>query len=108
MREVMNRLISTSRDYIYGIVRDDENVIAFGRMVNGQKVRHGSISDSGVVGYEFLVLRMDNSEEYRARDLEDLLCFMNNLDLCGNTAYGWNEATMRSIATRERNATILA
>ena len=54
----------------YGLVRGQEDVIAFGTVgANRTKTRLGSIAlQEESIGYEFLVLSMDSTSEFRAKD----------------------------------------
>ena len=78
---------------IYGLVKGDESVIAFGQVNNGNKERYGSISiqDEGV-GYKFLVLSADNTEEFRAKDKNELNWFLWALGTSGSwdNAINWS------------------
>lgn len=68
----------------YGVVRDDESVLAFGtKNSDGSKIRVGSISHQDVDGEGyFLVLQYPNSEEeYRAKTLCELGWFLWFLNL---------------------------
>lgn len=73
----------------YGLIRGREDVIAFGTVSNGAKIRIGSIAlqEEGI-GYEFLVLSIDNTEEFRATDKNQLYWFLWAL----GTSNSWEDA----------------
>ena len=83
--EVMAHLQFHADGFEYGVVREDESVVAFGRILNGVKIRFGSISlqEEGA-DYQFLVLKIDNTEEFRAENLNQLEWFMWGLSHTGN------------------------
>lgn len=74
----------------YGLVRGREDVIAFGTIAkDGSKVRLGSIAlQTESSDYEFLVLSMDNAEEFRAANLNQLYWFMWAL----GTSNSWSDS----------------
>lgn len=78
---VMSYLSKLNTNFVFGVVWEDESVIAFGtKNPNGTKNRVGSISiqEEGI-GYEFLVLSMDNTNEFRATDINQLYWFLWSL-----------------------------
>ena len=78
----------------YGLVRGQEDVIAFGTVgANRTKTRLGSIAlQEESIGYEFLVLSMDSTSEFRAKDRNELHWFLWALGTSGdwNTAEDWS------------------
>jgi len=75
----------------YGVVKGTD-VIAFGVLnEDGTKVRLGSISvQDPSISYRFLVLSMDNTEEYRADTINQVFWFMWALDYFGD----WDVAAL--------------
>ena len=67
----------------FGVVREDETVLAFGLIQNGKKTRMGSITFHDVPGDEhFLVLSYpDSAEEFRAMSLSELGWFLWKLSI---------------------------
>lgn len=85
IKEIMNYLkVGPACNFTYGIVREEESILAFGvKNRDGSKVRIGSISaiENGF-GNEFLVLSIDNNEEFRAQDRNQLYWFLWKLEQC--------------------------
>jgi hypothetical protein len=75
----------------YGVI-EGTDVVAFGVLnEDGTKVRLGSISEQDPsIGYCFLVLSIDNTEEYRADTINQVFWFMWALDHFGD----WDVAAL--------------
>lgn len=72
----------------YGLIRGREDIIAFGTLGQDRtKVRLGSIAmQEESADYEFLVLSMDNTKEFRAKDRNELHWFLWALGTSGDWA----------------------
>lgn len=70
----------------YGLIRGREDIIAFGTMSqNKTKIRIGSIAlQEESIGYEFLVLSMDGTNEFRAKNKNELHWFLWALGTSGD------------------------
>ena len=77
--EYLSRHPLVGTAFTYGIIREDESVLAFGRTVNGKKVREGSITQDHN-GEGWLILSMDGAEEAHAKTLSDVHWFLWALD----------------------------
>ncbi len=79
-REIMRFLETHPASNVldFGVVREDETVLAFGLIQNGKKTRMGSITFHDVPGDEhFLVLSYpDSAEEFRPASLSELGWFL--------------------------------
>jgi hypothetical protein len=84
MRNVMAHLTHpTLSGWVIGLVREDETVLAFGRVDNtGVKTRVGSITRE-CDGEGFIVLTMDG-EEARPSNQNELFWFLWAFDVHGN------------------------
>lgn len=73
--------------FITGVVFADKSVLAFGRMIDGEKVRYGSISYHGepeMPGSHWTVLSYpDSAHEFRADTKEEVHDFLLMLSATG-------------------------
>lgn len=87
--DMSNHLVEAEKPlpFITGVVFADQSVLAFGRMVDGKKVRYGSISHHGepnMPGSHWTVLSYpDSQHEYRAKSKEEVHDFLLMLSATG-------------------------
>ena len=68
----------------FGIVREDESVLAFGTGEGETKVRLGSVTYNEDEGYYLVLQWPDSQEEYRAKNHADVAWFIWKLIQVGN------------------------
>lgn len=81
---------AASNIWVFGVVKEDPTVLAFGSIVNGAKTRVGSISNS--IQDEILILSYpDSDNEYKANTTVEAGWFLWALD---HFKGDWDKATI--------------